>query len=133
LPLSDGKTGSSQPVGGFRKVIDRLSATARLVLVETGLGMVTCETPNIRNVNQGKEKIMKRIIGLLGIVAIICSTPALAAVKPCEELKAELEAKLKEKGVNGFTLEIIPADQVKEQKIVGSCEGGAKKISYSRK
>lgn len=76
---------------------------------------------------------MKRIIGLLGIVAIICSTPALAAVKPCEELKAELEAKLKEKGVNGFTLEIIPADQVKEQKIVGSCEGGAKKISYSRK
>lgn len=76
---------------------------------------------------------MKRIGWLLGIIAIVCSTPALAAIKPCEELKSELEARLKERGVNGYTLEIIPADQVKEQKIVGTCEGGAKKISYSRK
>lgn len=76
---------------------------------------------------------MKRIIYSLGIIAIVCSTPALAAIKPCEELKSEIEAKLKDKGVNGYTLEIIPADQVKDQNIVGSCEGGAKKISYSRK
>jgi len=56
-----------------------------------------------------------------------------AQIKPCEELKAEIEAKLKAKGVEGYALEIIPADQVKDQTIIGSCEGGTKKISYSRK
>ena len=39
---------------------------------------------------------------------------------------------MNEKGVTGFTLEIIPADQVKDQKVVGSCEGGTKKIIYSK-
>jgi hypothetical protein len=57
---------------------------------------------------------------------------AFAQIKPCEELKAEIEAKLKAKGVEGYTLEIIPADQVKDQTIIGSCDGGTKKISYSR-
>jgi len=66
-------------------------------------------------------------------MTIFIYTSAFAEIKPCEELKAEIEAKLKAKGVTGYTLEIIPADQVKEQKIVGSCEGGTKKISYTRK
>jgi len=66
-------------------------------------------------------------------VVLLLSISALAEIKSCEELKAEIEAKLKAKGVTGYTLEIIPADQVKEQKIVGSCEGGTKKISYTRK
>ena len=79
---------------------------------------------------------MKRIILSLVLVAAFCSTSAVGAfaqVKSCDELKAEIEAKLKAKGVVGYTLEIIPADQVKDQKIIGSCEGGTKKISYTRK
>lgn len=76
---------------------------------------------------------MKRISYALGMVVIICSTPAWAALKPCEELKSEIAAKLQEKGVQGAILEIVPADQVKDRSIVGSCEGGAKKISYTRK
>ncbi|HWR58093.1 MAG TPA: DUF1161 domain-containing protein [Thermodesulfovibrionales bacterium] len=76
---------------------------------------------------------MKRIIFFLCILTAFICTSAFAEVKPCEELKAEIEAKLKEKGVNNYTLEIIPSDQVKDQKIVGSCEGGKKKISYARK
>ncbi len=75
---------------------------------------------------------MKRIILSLVLVTAFCSTSALAGIKSCEELKAEIEAKLKAKGVEGYTLEIIPTDQVKDQKIIGSCEGGKKKISYSR-
>jgi hypothetical protein len=75
---------------------------------------------------------MKRIVLCLVLVAAFCSTAALAEIKPCEELKGEIEAKLKAKGVEGYTLEIIPKDQVKDQKIIGSCEGGSKKISYSR-
>ncbi|MEW6600687.1 MAG: DUF1161 domain-containing protein [Nitrospirota bacterium] len=75
---------------------------------------------------------MKRIAFSI-FAALLLSTSAVAEIKSCEELKAEIEAKLKAKGVTGYTLEIIPADQVKDQKIIGSCEGGTKKISYSRK
>jgi hypothetical protein len=75
---------------------------------------------------------MKRAVPLLVLAAVFCSTAAFAEIKACEELKSEIEAKLKAKGVEGYTLEIIPTDQVKDQKIIGSCEGGSKKISYSR-
>lgn len=76
---------------------------------------------------------MKRIIFFIGVLTAFICTAAFAEIKPCEELKSEIEAKLNEKGVTGFTLEVIPADQVKDQKVVGSCEGGTKKITYSKK
>jgi hypothetical protein len=54
------------------------------------------------------------------------------AAKSCEALKAEIEAILIAKGVRNFTLTIVPNDQVGIQKVVGSCEGGSKKIIYKR-
>jgi len=75
---------------------------------------------------------MKRVVLFLASAMVFCSAAAFAQIKPCDELKAEIDAKLKAKGVKEYTLEILPADQVKDQKIVGSCEGGTKKISYSR-
>ena len=75
---------------------------------------------------------MKGIIFILVSVTVFCCGSAFAEIKSCEELQAEINAKLKAKGVSGYTLEILPAEQVKDQKIVGSCEGGTKKISYSR-
>jgi len=75
---------------------------------------------------------MKRIIIFLVSVIVLFSVSAFAEIKKCEELKSEIDAKLAAKGVKGYALEIIPADQVKDQKIVGSCDGGTKKISYSR-
>jgi hypothetical protein len=77
--------------------------------------------------------IMKLVIISLAAVMVLAGPVAFAEIKPCEELKAEIDAKLKEKGVKDYTLEIIPSDQVKDQKIIGSCDGGTKKISYSRK
>ncbi len=76
---------------------------------------------------------MNRIIITLSAATLFLGSVAFAQIKPCEELVAEIEAKLKAKGVKGYTLEIIPADQVKDQKIIGSCDGGTKKISYTRK
>jgi len=55
-----------------------------------------------------------------------------AAPKACEELKSEVAAKLDAKGVQGYTLEIVATDQVADQKVVGSCEGGSKKLVYKR-
>lgn len=57
---------------------------------------------------------------------------AWAQLKPCDELKAEIEAKVKANGVTNYTLEIVPSDQVGDRRVVGSCEGGTKKIVYVR-
>jgi len=52
--------------------------------------------------------------------------------KPCEELKTEIAAKLDAKGVKGYTLEIVAKDADAPGKAVGTCEGGTKKIMYSK-
>jgi len=69
---------------------------------------------------------------LLVVAALLTVASPVYAVKPCEELKAEIEAKLKEKGVKAYALEIVPAQDVKDKKVVGSCDGGTKKIIYQR-
>ena len=75
---------------------------------------------------------MKTMRFLFVSAALLLCTSAFAQIKPCEELKNEIDAKLKEKGVVNYTLEIVPADQIKDQKVVGSCDGGKSKITYSK-
>jgi hypothetical protein len=65
-------------------------------------------------------------------VALLLFASVFAQTKPCEELKSEIEAKLKQKGVTNYTLEIVPADQIKDQKVVGSCDAGKNKITYTK-
>jgi hypothetical protein len=52
--------------------------------------------------------------------------------KDCNELKSEIEAKIKKNGVESFTLDIVDKDAQAEGKVVGSCDGGTKKIVYKR-
>jgi hypothetical protein len=55
------------------------------------------------------------------------------AAKPCAELKAEIAKRLDANNVQSYSLEIVPTEKVKDaEKVVGSCEGGKKKILYSR-
>jgi hypothetical protein len=63
---------------------------------------------------------------------LLATMPAFAA-KPCEELKTEIAAKLDAKNVTGYTLEVVATADVGERKVVGSCEGGSKKIVYEKK
>jgi hypothetical protein len=63
---------------------------------------------------------------------MLFASPALAQRKSCEELKAEIEAKLQAKGVTAYTLQIVANEDVKDEKVVGSCDGGTKKITYKR-
>ncbi len=66
-------------------------------------------------------------------VALALTLPAAwAQVKPCEELKSEIATKIDANGVKNYTLEIVANDQVGDRKVVGSCEGGSKKIVYVR-
>ncbi|WP_419712804.1 DUF1161 domain-containing protein [Pseudomonas sp. NFX224] len=74
---------------------------------------------------------MKRFA--LAVICFAMATSALAAPKPCEELKAEIEAKIQARGVTSYTLEIVRNDEVHDQNmVVGSCENGTKKIIYQK-
>jgi len=72
----------------------------------------------------GKLIVAALVLGLSG--------SAWAQAKPCEELKGEIEAKIKKNGVEKFTLDIVDADKQADGKVVGTCEGGTKKIVYKR-
>lgn len=71
--------------------------------------------------------------GLLFVLLSFLVVTQAQAAKPCEELKGEIAAKLDAKGVKNYTLEIVPADETTaDKRIVGTCEGGTKKITYIR-
>jgi len=53
--------------------------------------------------------------------------------KPCEELKAEIAEKLDAKNVQGYSLDIVDRDaDVADGTVVGTCDGGTKKIIYKK-
>ncbi len=52
---------------------------------------------------------------------------------PCETLKSKIEDGLKAKGVQGYSLTVVDkSDTTTPGNTVGTCEGGTKKIVYSR-
>lgn len=73
-----------------------------------------------------------KIAYLLAVAAILTSSAAHAA-KPCGELKEEISKKVEARGARGFTLDIVTAADVGDKKVVGSCDGGTKKIVYEKK
>lgn len=73
---------------------------------------------------------MKFLIATVALLLV--AAPAMAQRKDCGELKAEIEAKIKANGVKSFTLDIVANEDAKDGKVVGSCDGGTKKIVYKR-
>lgn len=73
-------------------------------------------------------------LGFTAMTLMFLSMSALAQIKPCEELRAEIQTKIENNGVRYFTLTIVPVDQVNETegKVVGSCDGGTQRIVYKR-
>ena len=80
----------------------------------------------------------KLIVAALAGVGMAISGGAFAQARDCEELKTEIEAKIKKNGVDKFTLDIVDADKKDDGKgkddgkVVGTCDGGAKKIVYKK-
>ena len=70
------------------------------------------------------------------IISAVLFVPACSyaqAPKPCEDLKSEIAAKLDAKGVKSYSLDIVAKDaEVTDGKVVGTCEGGTKKIVYKK-
>ncbi len=86
---------------------------------------------------------MRRIAVVAVLLSLVAASPALAEKKDCEELKGEIAKKIEANGVKDYSLEVVPAKDAAEAKdakadakagtVVGTCDGGAKKITYTRK
>jgi len=66
------------------------------------------------------------------VLAMGLTGAAWAPKKDCAELKGEIEAKIKKNGVDKFNLDVVDANAQADGKVVGTCEGGAKKIVYKK-
>jgi hypothetical protein len=73
---------------------------------------------------------VKKFLLALGLLSIAGTT--LAAGKPCEELKADIDAKIQAKGASSYTLEVVEKGSAGDKQVVGTCEGGSKEIVYQR-
>lgn len=73
----------------------------------------------------------KTIFAALFIVA--CAN-SFATPKPCEELKTEIATKIDATKAKGaYSLDIVESGKAGSAKVVGSCDKGAKKITYAKK
>jgi Protein of unknown function (DUF1161) len=73
---------------------------------------------------------MKKLILAVGLLSI--AGTALAAGKSCDDLKSEIDAKIKAKGAASYTLEVVAKGSSADGKVVGTCDAGAKEIVYKR-
>ena len=72
---------------------------------------------------------------LLAAAVVLFSLPVSVyaqALKPCDELKAEIAKKLEAKQVKSYSLDVVAKDKEAEGSTVGTCEGGTKKIVYQK-
>jgi hypothetical protein len=73
---------------------------------------------------------MKKFLLAVGLLSI--AGTALAAGKPCDDLKSEIAAKIDAKGASGYSLEVVDKGASTDAKVVGTCEAGTKEIVYKR-
>ena len=73
---------------------------------------------------------MKKFLLAVGLLSM--AGTALAAGKPCEELKSEIAAKIDAKGASGYSLEVVDKGASTDAKVVRTCDGGTKEIVYKR-
>lgn len=78
------------------------------------------------------KKMLSSAAILATLAAALVTAPAVAQSKSCEELKGEIEAKIRQNGVAEFTLTVVDKDAAEDGKVVGTCGGGTKKIIYKR-
>ncbi len=69
---------------------------------------------------------------LVAMLVLGLSGSVWAQRKPCEELKAEIDAKIRKNGVETFTLEVVDMNAPADGKVVGTCDGQTRKIVYKR-
>jgi hypothetical protein len=76
--------------------------------------------------------MVRLIIAAFVVLGVAGTASAQSMRKDCNELKGEIEAKIKRNGVEKFSLDIVDMDAQAEGKVVGTCDGNTKKIVYKR-
>lgn len=73
---------------------------------------------------------MKKVLLAVGLLSI--AGTALAAGKSCDELKSEIDAKIKAKGASGYSLTVADKGAQSDGQVVGTCEAGTKELVYKK-
>ncbi len=73
-----------------------------------------------------------KLLAAFGVLLFVSVPTHAQGPKSCDELKDEISKKLDAKGVKGYTLEIVAKDKDAQGKVVGTCDGGTKKIIYTK-
>ena len=81
-----------------------------------------------------KRSLMIAVLSLLLIAhsADAVEASATSSRKDCEELKQEIAARIEANGVRQYQLQIVEPDAEQVGRIVGSCNGGSRRIAYQR-
>jgi len=73
---------------------------------------------------------MKKFLLAVGLLSIAGTT--MAAGKSCDDVKADIDAKIKANGATSYSLEAVDKGTAADGKVVGTCEGGSKELVYKR-
>jgi hypothetical protein len=70
----------------------------------------------------------------VAVLSLASASAFAQAAKSCDDLKTEIAKKIEANGVKTYTLDVVATDKAADAKgkVVGSCEGGTKKIVYTR-
>ena len=63
-------------------------------------------------------------------IAVLAFAGSASAASNCDDLQAQIDAKIRAAGVTSFRLTTVAADATVSGKVVGTCERGSKKIVY---
>ncbi len=77
---------------------------------------------------------MIAVLRAISPLALLATVTLHVPAKSCDDLKKEIAEKLEAKGVKNYTIDIVANGDVKDgMKVIGSCDGGTKKLVYTRK
>lgn len=66
----------------------------------------------------------------LSCIALLACSSIASAASNCDDITAQIDAKIRSAGVTRFTLTTMAADATVSGKVVGTCERGTRKIVY---
>lgn len=66
----------------------------------------------------------------LALAWLACAGSAAQAAGNCDQIKAQIDTKVRASGVSQFSLSVVDAEAPAVGKVVGSCDRGSKKIVY---
>ena len=77
---------------------------------------------------------MKQTIWKHGLVIglMLAGSNSGAATTSCDAIMDKINAKLEHKGVHDYGLKVVSKDTETKLRVVGTCEGGKKKVIYHK-